>query len=369
MNFQYNPVELFRSSDITDLYDKTLSGKRLSLEDGLRLYHTQNLPLLGLFASIVRKRLNGDNAYYIYNQHINYSNICTNLCKFCAFGKEKGAKGAYEMSLEEIFHKVRERLDEPISEIHIVGGLHPELSYAYYLDMLKGIKAIRPSVHIQAFTCVEIAHLANLAGKSVEDTLAELVDAGLGSIPGGGAEVFSHRVRERLCPTKLSGEDWIKVAKIAHKMGIKSNATMLYGHIESIEERLEHLIALREAQDETNGFMCFIPLAFHPKNTALEGMSSTGGIDDLKTIAISRLMLDNFPHIKAYWVMLGSKIAQVALSFGADDLDGTVLEEKITHMAGAETSQAMTRHEIENMIRAADRTPVERDTLYNPIHA
>ncbi len=367
MNEKFEPREILRHSELTDIYDKVTAGARLSIEDGILLYRTQNLPLLGWLSSLTRERLNHDKAYYIYNQHINYSNVCVNLCKFCAFGKEKGASGAYEMSLDEIFQKIRDRISEPISEIHIVGGIHPDLPYSYYLEMLRGIKEIRPSVHIQAFTCVEIAHLATLAQKTVEETLSDLVAAGLGSIPGGGAEVFSPRVRERLCPSKLPGSDWIQIAKKAHKMGIKSNATMLYGHIETIEERLEHLVALRNAQDETSGFMCFIPLAFHPKNTALEGMSSTGGVDDLKAIAISRLMLDNFPHIKAYWVMLGPKIAQVALSFGADDLDGTVLEEKITHMAGAETSQAMTRQEIEGMIRAAGRTPVQRDTLYNPI--
>jgi aminodeoxyfutalosine synthase len=352
---------------LSTIYEKIISDTRLDADDGKRLYEVHNLSLLGYLANLVRERLNGDKAYYIYNQHINYSNVCINLCKFCAFGKEKGTQAAYEMAIDEIVSKIGERLNEPIREVHIVGGLHPDLPYGYYIEMLKAIKAIRPEIHIQAFTCVEIAHIAKRGGKSIEDALSDLMAAGLGSIPGGGAEVFSPRIRERLCPNKLSGEGWLEVAKTAHRLGLKTNATMLYGHIETLDERIDHLMALRDAQDETGGFMCFIPLAFHPKNTELGGVSSTGGVEDLKMTALSRLMLNNFPHIKAYWVMLGPKVAQIALSFGADDLDGTVMEEKITHMAGGETSQAMTRPEIEDLIKQAGRTPVERDTLYQPI--
>ncbi len=356
-----------REAGLEDIYQKVLEGKRLTAQDGLRLYKTHALPALGFLANIVRERFNGNKAYYIYNQHVNYSNVCTNLCKFCAFGKENGHEKAYCMSIEEIAQKIRDRLDEPIREVHVVGGIHPELPYSYYTDMLRAIKDVRPDIHIQAFTCVEIAHIAKMGGKSWEEALKDLVDAGLGSIPGGGAEVFSTRIREKLCPEKLPGEKWIDVAKTAHKMGIKSNATMLYGHIETLEERIEHLVALREAQDETGGFMCFIPLAFHPRNTALDHVAPTSGIDDIKNIAVSRLMLDNFPHIKAYWIMLGHKIAQLALSFGADDFDGTVMEEKITHMAGAQTAEAMSSREIEHLISEAGREPVERDTLYNVI--
>ncbi len=356
-----------REAGLEDIYQKVLEGKRLSAQDGLRLYKTHALPALGFLANIVRERFNGNKAYYIYNQHVNYSNVCTNLCKFCAFGKENGHEKAYCMSIEEIAQKIRDRLDEPIREVHVVGGIHPELPYSYYTDMLRAIKDVRPDIHIQAFTCVEIAHIAKMGGKSWEEALKDLVDAGLGSIPGGGAEVFSTRIREKLCPEKLPGEKWIDVAKTAHKMGIKSNATMLYGHIETLEERIEHLVALRKAQDETGGFMCFIPLAFHPRNTALDHVAPTSGIDDIKNIAVSRLMLDNFPHIKAYWIMLGHKIAQLALSFGADDFDGTVMEEKITHMAGAQTAEAMSSKEIEHLISEAGREPVERDTLYNVI--
>lgn len=355
------------NAGLSMIYEKIISNVRLDADDGKRLYESRSLPLLGYLANTVRERLNGNNTYYIYNQHINYSNVCINLCKFCAFGKEKGSHAAYEMSIDEIVTKIKERLDEPISEVHIVGGLHPDLPYSYYIDMLKAIKSVRPKIHIQAFTCVEIAHIAKIGKKSVEETLLDLKAAGLGSIPGGGAEVFSPRIRERLCPNKLSGEGWLEVAKTAHRLGLKTNATMLYGHIETVDERIDHLMALRDAQDETGGFMCFIPLSFHPKNTELGGTASTGGVEDLKMIAISRLMLDNFQHIKAYWVMLGPKVAQIALSFGADDLDGTVMEEKITHMAGGETSQAMTKQEIEELIKQAGRTPVERDTLYQPI--
>ncbi len=356
------------SAGLLKIYEKIMDGERLTSNDGMTLYETRQLPLLGFLADIVRRKKNGDKAYYIYNQHINYSNVCTNLCKFCAFGREKGDDKAYEMSIQEVVEKIRERMDEPIKEVHIVGGIHPDLPYSYYIDMLRAIKEVRPEIHIQAFTCVEIAHIAKMGNKTIEETLKELTEAGLGSIPGGGAEVFSPRIREKLCPEKLPGTDWIEIAKTAHRMGIRSNATMLYGHIETVEERIEHLCALRQAQDETNGFICFIPLAFHPKNTALESISSTSGVDDLKNIAVSRLMLDNFPHIKAYWVMLGPKIAQIALSYGADDMDGTVLEEKITHMAGAETSQAMSNREIEYLIRQAGCVPVERDTLYHELN-
>jgi len=359
--------KVLKEAGLFGIYEKVLSNTRLSAGDGELLFSTTHLPALGYMANLVRERLNGNRAYYIYNQHINYSNICINLCKFCAFGKEKTHPEAYEMSIEEIVSKIRERHAEPITEVHIVGGLHPDLPYQYYIDMLKAIKAERPEIHIQAFTCVEIAHLAAISGRSITETLEDLIQAGLGSIPGGGAEVFSPRVRKKLCPIKLPGKDWLEVAKTAHRAGLRTNATMLYGHIETIPERIEHLLALREAQNETGGFLCYIPLAFHPKNTKLEYLPSTGGVDDLKSIAVSRLLLDNFPHIKAYWVMLGPKVAQIALSFGADDLDGTIMEEKITHMAGADTSQAMTRSEIEHLIQQAGRKPVERDTLYEPV--
>ncbi len=359
--------EMIKAAGLGDILQKVTEGLRLSNEDGVRLYKSPDLLAVGYLANIVRERHNGNKAYFIYNQHINYSNICTNLCKFCAFGKDAESELAYEMSVDDIKKKVVDRIDEPITEIHMVGGIHPDLPYSYYLDALQVIKSVRPDVHIQAFTCVEIFHLAQLAQKSVRDTLKELVEAGLGSIPGGGAEVFSPRIREKTCEKKLSGQGWIDVAKTAHSIGLQSNATMLYGHIETIEERVEHLDMLRQAQDETGGFMTFIPLAFHPKNTEMAELTKSSGIEDLKNIAVARCFLDNFPHIKAYWVMIGMKLAQVALSFGADDVDGTVKEEIITHMAGAETEQAMARNHLVNVIKEAGRIPVERDTLYNVI--
>ncbi|MBW2506458.1 MAG: aminofutalosine synthase MqnE [Deltaproteobacteria bacterium] len=358
-----------KKAGLGDILEKVQDGGRLSIEDGIRLFQSPDLLAVGYLANIVRERQNSNYAYFIYNQHINYSNICTNLCKFCAFGKDKDSDQAYEMRVNEVRAKVRERLSEPISEIHMVGGIHPDLPYTYYTDLLKVIKEERPDVHIQAFTCVEIAHLAEISGLGTAGVLEDLKKAGLGSIPGGGAEVFSPRIRELTCEKKLSGQGWLKVAKTAHKLGLHTNATMLYGHIETLEERLEHLNMLRQAQDETGGFLAFIPLAFHPKNTELSKLSRTSGIDDLKNIAVARCFLDNFPHIKAYWVMIGQKLSQIALSFGADDVDGTVKEEIITHMAGAETEQAMSRDQLLRLIKEAGRTPVERDTLYNVINS
>lgn len=350
-----------------DILEKVEAGERLSCDDGVRLYNSNDILSLGYMANLVRNRINGDNTYFIYNQHINYSNICTNLCKFCAFGKDKDHEQAYEMDLDTVKQKVRDRLDEPITEIHMVGGIHPDLPFSYYTDLLKGIKEVRPDVHIQAFTCVEIAHLAGLADKPVGETLELLKAAGLGSIPGGGAEVFAPRIREITCEKKLPGKEWLEIAKVAHRHDLHTNATMLYGHIETMAERVEHLDALRTAQDETNGFLAFIPLAFHPKNTAMSDISRTTGMDDLKNIAVARLMLDNFPHIKAYWVMIGPKVAQIALSFGADDMDGTVKEEVITHMAGAETEQAIGSKTLVKLIHESGRIAIERDTLYETI--
>jgi aminodeoxyfutalosine synthase len=359
--------EMIKTAGFGDILEKIKAAERLSAADAVRLYESNELLAIGYLANLVRERLNGDKAYFIYNQHINYSNICTNLCKFCAFGKDKSSGQAYEMSVDDIRKKVEERLDEPITEIHMVGGIHPDLPFSYYLDALRAIKSVRPAVHIQAFTCVEIFHLAEINKKSVHDTLIELREAGLGSIPGGGAEVFSPRIRKKTCEKKLSGEGWLEVAKTAHHLGIKSNATMLYGHIETVAERVEHLEALRQAQDETGGFMTFIPLAFHPKNTELAHLAKSSGIEDLKNVAVARCFLDNFPHIKAYWVMIGAKLAQIALAFGADDMDGTVKEELITHMAGAETEQMLASGQLVRLIMEAGRIPIERDTLYNEL--
>jgi len=268
------------------------------------------------------------------------------------------------MSVEDVLSSAGEH-SRGVSEFHIVGGLHPNLPLQYYIDMLTALHKEYPDVHIQGFTAVEIEYLSRTAELSINDTLIKLRDAGLGSIPGGGAEIFAERVRKKICPEKLSGEEWLNVHRTAHQIGMRSNATMLYGHIETVEERIDHLIKLRELQDETGGFMSFIPLAFHPKNTELDSISKTTGNLDLRVLAIARLMLDNFPHIKAFWIMVGPKLAQISLSFGVDDIDGTVVEEKITHSAGAETEQSLTKNELVRMIKEAGRIPVERDTLYN----
>jgi aminodeoxyfutalosine synthase len=363
--------ELALKSDIGDIIEKVERGARLTFQDGVRLFRSDDLLSIGWAANQVRRRLNGDRTYYVVNRHINYSNICKNRCRFCAFSRSDGEPGAYTMSLEEVIRKAEEaRRDIDFTELHIVGGLHPDLPFEYYLEMLSGLKRRMPAVHLQAFTAVEVAHLAELAGLSVRETLIKLKDAGLGSLPGGGAEVFSPRVRDQICAEKLSADGWLDVMRTAHELGIRSNATMLYGHVETPEEKVEHLIRLRELQDETGDFLAFIPLAYHSEGTELgpvDGRRKPSGIEDLKTIAIARLMLDNFPHIKVFWIMVGLKVAQSALHFGADDFDGTVVEEKITHSAGAETPEGMPVSEIVRLIRETGTTAMERDTLYNEV--
>lgn len=353
--------------DLADVAEKVACGGRLSFEDGVRLYRSHDLPAVGRMADAVRRRLNGDRAFFIVNRHINHTNVCVNECRFCAFSRPKGHPEAYAMDLERVFGAAADIVTERVSELHIVGGLHPDLPYEYYIDMLKGLRGRFPHVLLQAFTMVEIDHIASMGGKSVSQALAEMKGAGLSAIPGGGAEVFSPRVRERLCTKKISGERWLEIARTAHGMGIPSNATMLYGHVETAEERVDHLVRLRDLQDETRGFLAFIPLAFHPENTRVEKMAPTTGVEDLKNLAVARLMLDNFPHIKAFWIMVGPKIAQVSLHYGADDIDGTVMEERITHSAGARTAQSMSRDELLHLVREAGFIPVERDTLYNSI--
>jgi aminodeoxyfutalosine synthase len=303
--------------------------------------------------------------YFVRNQHLNHTNICVLKCKFCAFAKTKKQPEGYAYPLDVVVEKIRATLDEPIREIHIVGGLHPDLPWSYYLNLLRRIREVRPDVDIKAYTAVEIDYFAEKFGMSVETVLAELKAAGLDSMPGGGAEIFAPRARKLICDYKLTAEGWLSIVKTAHRMEIPTNCTLLYGHIETLEERVEHLVRLREAQDETGGFLCFIPLAFHPENTLLPHIPPATGYDDLRTIAISRLMLDNIPHVKAYWIMLGQHIAQIAQRFGADDIDGTVVEEKIYHDAGAKTPQALTRRELLKLITDAGREPVERDALYN----
>lgn len=358
---------VLESSELLDILEKVEQGERLSREDGLALYRSKDLLLIGHMANIVRQRRNGDETFYVVNRHINYTNVCKNRCKFCAFSRDEGEKGAYAMDIGQVLQEAEGVVKQGATEIHIVGGLHPKLGFDYYLEMLARLHERFPEVHLQAFTAVEIAHIAERAGLSLRETLRELRDAGLGSIPGGGAEVFSIRVRTELCAEKLSGEDWLEVMRQAHKMGLRSNATMLYGHVETPAERIDHLLKLRSLQDETGGFMSFIPLAFHSDNTFLKGHPRTTALLDLKTLSISRLMLDNFPHIKAFWVMLGVKLAQVSLNFGVDDIDGTVVQEKITHSAGADTPEELSVAEIVRLIEETGRRPVERDTLYREI--
>jgi len=349
---------------------KILSGKRLTPEDGHALFESDDIFTIGRLANHIAEQKNSNNVFFVKNHHINPTNICVNRCKFCAFSKSKGEKGAYELDIKKIIKKLKtqnSKLKTSFSEVHIVGGLHPDWSFDFYLEMLRAIKKALPSLHIKAFTAVEIDYFSKISGLSLINTLKSLQDAGLESMPGGGAEIFNTRVRNKICPEKISGRRWLKVMETAHKVGIRTNATMLYGHLENYKHRIEHMIKLRDLQNRTNGFQAFIPLAFHPMNTTIKGAKYTSGIDDLKTIAISRLMLDNFPHIKAYWVMLGEKIAQLALKFGADDLDGTIIEEKITRSAGRLAANAMTKDELVNLIEKAGKVPVERDSFYNPI--
>jgi aminodeoxyfutalosine synthase len=347
--------------------DKVLAGERLGLDDGLALYRTPDLLALGWLANQVRERRHGNVCYFNINRHINPTNVCVAHCKLCAFGRDPNAAGAYTFALEEIWQRAEQGAREGATEFHMVGGLHPDLPFEYFLDMMRGLKQRCPGVHLKAFTMVEVGYFARISKRSIRDTLLALKEAGVDSLPGGGAEIFSPRVRKVICDHKVSGQQWLNIARAAHQIGLRSNATMLYGHIETEEERVEHLLALRALQDETRGFVAFIPLAFHPENTGLSHLPKPTGFDDLKAIAVSRLLLDNFDHIKAYWIMLSPSIAQIALRFGANDLDGTVVEEKIYHDAGATTSQFTSRAELERLIREAGRVPVERDTLYRPV--
>ena len=352
------------------IYEKVQAEERLSFEDGVRLYESPDINGVGYLANIVRERQNGNVAYYNFNQHIDYSNVCIlhARCHFCAFArKDIKTDGAWEMSVDEFLDKAMYSIDHGCTEIHSVGGLHPKLPFEYYLDMLRGLKQRMPQVHLKFFTAVEIHHFSRIFKMSIEEVLIALREAGLDSLPGGGAEIFAEETREKICPGKLSAEGWLEIHDIAHRLGISTNATMLYGHLETTEDRVDHLIRLREQQDKSGGFVTFIPLAFHPENTRMDYLPSTSGLTDLQNIAVSRLLLDNFPHIKVYWIMTGLKTAQIALSFGADDIDGTVTEEKITHMAGADTPEAISAEEIVQLIEEAGRISVERDTLYNEI--
>jgi aminodeoxyfutalosine synthase len=346
---------------------KVLAGERLNAADGLALYQSHDLLAVGWLANLVREKKHGNVTYFNVNRHINPTNVCVAHCKLCAFGRSPDSPGAYNFALEEIYKRAGDGVAEGATEFHIVGGLHPDLPFEYYLTLIRGLKERFPQVHLKAFTMVEVGYYARISKLSIRDTLLAMKNAGVDSLPGGGAEIFHPRVRKIICDHKVSGQRWLEIARTAHELGLRSNATMLYGHIETAEERVDHLLQLRATQDITHGFVTFIPLAFHPANTGLAHLPGPTGMDDLKAIAVSRLLLDNFDHIKAYWIMLTPRIAQVALRFGANDLDGTVVEEKIYHDAGATTPEFMTRAELERLIRAAGRVPVERDTLYNPV--
>jgi len=347
--------------------EKVLAGERLSLDDGLALYRSPHLHVVGALANHVRERLHGDLAYFNVNQHIDYTNVCNKLCRFCAFQRLPKQDGAYVLSPEEISAKIRAHLSEPVTEVHMVAGIYPKLPYEYYLDILRAVKAARPEIHVKAFTMVELDQIAKKAGKPLEEVLPELIEAGLGSVPGGGAEVFSERVRQETYHLKISGDEWLEIARKVHQAGLKSNCTMLHGHIETPAERVDHLDRLRRLQDETGGFQTYIPLSFHPDNSEMADVPGPTALDELREMAVARLLLDNIPHVKAYWILMDVPIAQLALSFGADDVDGTVVEERIYHDAGATTPQQVQRAELIQWIRDAGRIPVERDTLYNVI--
>lgn len=341
---------------------KVANGERINEREALFLFQHQDLLWLGGLANQVKQRLSGNKIFFNINRHINPTNYCKNRCRFCAFSASFGEKHGYQLSLEQIA-KIADRTGE-VYEFHIVGGLHPEWDFEYYLQILRLLGNKRPSALLQAYTAVEIDHFSKISGLSLKQTISRLKQAGLDAVPGGGAEIFDSRVRNKICPEKISARRWLQVHEELHKAGVQSNATMLYGHIEKFEHRVDHLKRLRALQDRSKGFAAFIPLAFHPRNTRLDYDHYTTGVDDLKTIAVSRIYLDNFPHVKAFWIMLGVKLAQVSLWFGADDLDGTVEEEKITHMAGAQTPEVLAKDELVRLIREAGRQPVERDTWY-----
>ncbi len=347
--------------------EKVEAGRRLTFDDGLALEASTDLFTLGEMANVVRERYNGNFGYYNVNTHINPTNVCVYKCDFCAFRADLDDPRAYTMGEDAIKERARQAHARGATELHIVGGLHHKLPFSYYVDVVRWVKDAAPEIHVKAYTGVEIEWFKKIAKLSTREVLQTLIDAGLGSLPGGGAEIFHPEVREEICGAKATTEQWFDAHRTAHQLGLHSNATMLYGHVEKAKHRIDHMIRLRELQDETGGFQTFIPLAFHPDNSRMDEIPKPSGVMDLKTMAISRLMLDNFPHIKAYWIMLGIKTAQVALSFGADDLDGTVVHETIYHEAGAETPQEIGVAEIERLIREAGRVPVERDTLYHRV--
>ncbi|MBV9852466.1 MAG: CofH family radical SAM protein [Armatimonadetes bacterium] len=362
---------LIESAGLMPIHDKVMAGERLTYDDGLALYTHPNLNALGALANLVRERMNGNVTYYVRNQHINYTNVCNKGCKFCAFYAQKGGPDPYTMSIEEVQNRLRMHLDVPIKEVHMVAGINPKLPYSYYLDLLRAVKAIRPGVHIKAFTCVEIAEIWRQANKPLDEVFADLREAGLDSLPGGGIEILSDRVHMELFGRKLSGDQWMEISKAAAKAGLTQYATMLYGHIETVPERVEHLVKMRALQDETGHFVTFTPLSFHPEGTQLADLPHPTGDGDLRALAVSRLMLDNFQHIKTFWIMNTPQVSQLAQWYGADDLDGTIHEYEITYQDGDQGNkkQVLTRRQLIGLIEEAGRTPIERDSFYNQVHA
>ncbi len=354
--------------ELAGIYDKVMEGKRLSFDDGLALWKSDDLTAIGALANIVREAKNGNDTYYVRNQHINYTNLCNKGCKFCSFYAQKDGPSAYTMSMEQVREKLERTRHLPVTEIHMVAGINKKLPYSYYLELLDTVKATRPEAHIKAFTMVELLHIQTLAQKPMTEMLLELKAHGLCSLPGGGAEILTDRVHDAIFERKETAAEWLETAKTAHRAGLHTNATMLYGHIETLEERVIHTMKLREAQDETGGFLTFIPLAFSSKGTKLSHIPSTTGYLDLKAVAIGRLMLDNFPHIKAFWMMITPPVAQTAQWYGADDIDGTIVEYVITHEIDDENEeQNLSQRQLVQMIVEAGRDPVERDPLYNII--
>jgi len=344
------------------------AGVRLSCEGGARLFESTDLLALGWLANREREKRHGARTYYNFNIRLEATNVCVASCLFCSFARLRpGDPGSYTMSLEELWNKLRARAHQPLTEVHVVNGLHPDLPFDYYLEMLRGLKRIRPGIHLKCFTAVEIAFFADLYGRTDEQVLRELVDAGLDSLPGGGAEIFAERVRRKICHDKCGADRYLDIHRTAHRLGMRSNITMLYGHIETVAERVDHMLRVRALADETGAVQAFIPLAFHPDNNQMRKLPAPTAADTLRVLAVSRLMLDSVPHIKAFWIATGVEVAQIGLWFGVDDLDGTVQEEKIYHMAGATTPEAMTTSAIRRLIRNAGREPVERDTLYNVV--
>ncbi len=359
---------LVGAAGLEDIHEKVESGARLTFDDGVRLFRSRELMAVGALANRVRERKNGRAAYFVRNMHLNPTNVCTVDCKFCGFYRPYAEKErGWSWTLERCLDEVRANLSDAITEVHIVGGHNPDYPYAFYLDLVRGIHGLREGLHVKAFTCAEYDFFARRFKKPLDAVFEDFKAAGVNSLPGGGAEVLVERVRQEIYRKKISAERWLEVARTAHAHGLRSNATLLYGHVETLEERVEHLCRLRALQDETGGFMCFIPLAFHPENTELAHLPGPTGFDDLMTIAVSRLMLDNFDHVKAYWIMISPRIAQVGLTMGADDIDGTVVEEKIVHMAGAKTPVGLTVPALCRLIRDVGREPIQRDSVYNVV--